>query len=72
LILWLFSWVFLGYCPFSKWEFLLRRRYNKNIDQNAEAIKYYMYKFFKKDIPSKTIFSVGIIVFIVLIIVTLI
>jgi energy-coupling factor transporter transmembrane protein EcfT len=71
LLLWLFSWIFLGYCPPTKWEFLLRRKYDKSIDPNAEAVQYYMYKFFKKDVPSKTIFTTGIIIFIILVILSL-
>jgi hypothetical protein len=70
LAIWLSCWIFLGYCPPSKWEFTLRRKYDKSIDVNAESIKYYMYKFFNKDIPSKSVFSVGIIIFIILIFLT--
>ncbi len=72
LAVWIFSWVCLGYCPLTKWEFFLRRKYDKNLDPNAEAIKYYMFKFFKKDIPSKRIFTCGLIVFITLTVLTLI
>lgn len=71
LLLWISSWIFLGYCPITKWEFLLRRKYDKSIDPNAEAIKYYVYKFLKKDIPSQTIFMSGIVICIVLVILTL-
>lgn len=71
LLLWISSWIFLGYCPITKWEFLLRRKYDKSIDPNAEAIKYYVYKFPKKDIPSQTIFMSGIVICIVLVILTL-
>lgn len=66
LFCWLFSWVLLGYCPPTRWEFLLRRKYDKSIDPNAEAVKYYLYKFFKINIPSKSIFTGGLIVFIIL------
>jgi hypothetical protein len=72
LIVWFGCWVFLGYCPITKWEFSLRRKYNKNIDPNAEAIKYYMYKFFKVDVSANAIFIGGLIVFIILIILTII
>lgn len=67
LILWLSSWIFLGYCPPTKWEFLLRKKYDESIDPNAEAIKYYMYKFFGVDIPSRRIFIGGKIVFVILV-----
>jgi len=72
LIMWLSSWIFLGYCPFTKWEFSLRRKYNKSIDPNAEAIKYYMYKFFKINLSTDSILIVGLIVFIILIFLTII
>jgi hypothetical protein len=71
LLLWLSSWIFLGYCPPTKWEFLLRKKYDKNIDTNAEAIQYYMYKFFKKEISSDTIFTGGLILFIILVLLTI-
>jgi len=71
LIGWLSCWLFLGYCPITKWEFLLRRKYNKSINPNDEAIQYYMYKFFKKKIPARAIFTGGLIVFIILVILTL-
>ncbi|GEM_PF-6601147 len=71
LCMWLSSWIFLGYCPPTKWEFSLRRIYDKSINPNDEAIKYYMYKFFKIDIPTKKIFNGGMIVFIILVILTL-
>jgi hypothetical protein len=71
LLLWLSSWIFLGYCPPTKWEFLLRKKYDNNIDPNAEAIQYYMYQFFKKDISSETIFTGGLILSIILILLTI-
>lgn len=71
LIAWIGSWIFLGYCPITKWEFLLRRKYDNTIDPNAEAIKYYMYKFFKKDISSRLIFIGGLVVFFVALVLSL-
>ena len=65
LILWLSSWLILGYCPLTKWEFMLRRKYNKDINPNDEAIQYYMKKFFNKNISAKAIFTVGLIAFII-------
>jgi hypothetical protein len=44
----------------------LRRKYDKSIDPNAESIQYYWNKFFGKKIPSKAIFTGGLIVFFVL------
>ena len=66
LILWPLCWVFLGYCPPTKWEFTLRRKYDKTIDPNAEAIEYYMYKFFKKRVKRRTVFTVGVIIWAIL------
>lgn len=71
LVIWLSCWIFLGYCPVTKWEFLLRKKYDDTIDPNAESIQYYVYKFFGKKISSKVIFTGGILVFIILIILTL-
>jgi hypothetical protein len=72
LALWLSFWLILGYCPITKWEFTLRRKYNKDINPSDEAIQYYMYKFFKKKISAKAIFTGGLIVFIILTTLTLI
>lgn len=69
---WILSWIFLGYCPFTKWEFTLRSKYNSKIDPNAEAIKYYLDKFFNLDVPSEKIFIGGLTVFCILIILTFI
>jgi len=62
LLAWVLSWVVLNYCPLSKWEFVLRSKYDKNIEPNTEMIKYYMYKFFKIDLSEKSILLGGIIV----------
>jgi hypothetical protein len=66
LLIWISCWIFLGYCPPTKWEFSLRNKYDKNINPKDEFIKYYMYKLFKINIPSKNIFTGGLIVFIFL------
>jgi hypothetical protein len=72
LAVWLASWLLLGYCPITKWEFLLRRKYNKDINPNDEAIQYYIYKFFKKKISARAIFTGGLVVFVILTALTLI
>ena len=72
LIGWLLSWIILEYCMFTKWEFILRKKYNKNIDTNAEFIKYYMNRFFKKDWSSKAISTVALILFFVFLVLALI
>lgn len=70
LVIWLLCWVILGYCPVTRWEFLLRRRYDNTLDPNAEAIQYYWYTFFGKKVPSKSIFTGGLIAFFILFIIT--
>lgn len=72
LVLWLFSWVFLHHCPLTKLELYLRKKYDNTINTNAEIIQYYINKIFKKDIPTKTIFKVGLIIFILLTILSMI
>jgi hypothetical protein len=67
LILWISCWIFLGYCPLTKWEFLLRRKYDQSVDPEAEIIQYYAYKLFKQRISSKVILGCGIALFIVLV-----
>jgi len=66
LLLWISSWIFLGYCPPTKWELLLRKKYDSTIDPHTEIIQFYMKKIFKKNISSKTIFATGMIVWILL------
>ena len=66
LVAWPFSWMFLGYCPLTKWELLLRKRYNPAIDTNAEAIQYNVKKYFGVHLPSRPIYIGGITVFFIL------
>jgi hypothetical protein len=63
LLVWMFSWIVLGYCPVTKWEFSLRRKYDKSIDTNAEAIQFYVKKILGKTITSRSVFIGGGIVF---------
>jgi len=67
LLVWLLCWVFLKHCPVTRWEFLLRKIYDKKIDPNEEIIKYYIHKVFKKVVSLKTIFTIGMIVFVILV-----
>ena len=62
LIVWVATWVFLGYCPITRWEFMLRRKQGVDLDPNEEVIQHYMYKFFHIRIPTKAIFIGGLIV----------
>ena len=68
LISWPLSWILLGYCPVTKWEFLLRRKYGANLDTNTEFIRHYTHKFFQIKIPPRPIFTGGFSVFIALIV----
>ncbi|MCC6520881.1 DUF2784 family protein [Candidatus Nomurabacteria bacterium] len=70
LLIWISCWIFLGYCPPTKWEFMLRKKYNDNIDPNTEFIQHYAYTFFKKNISSRTVFIVGIITCAILLLLT--
>ena len=63
---WIGSWIFLGYCPLSKWEFTLRNKYDKTINPNREIIQHYLEKFTGIKVPSKTIITCGILVYFVL------
>ncbi|MFM7088703.1 MAG: DUF2784 family protein [Candidatus Paceibacterota bacterium] len=72
LFFWMGSWLILGYCPPTKWEFLLRKKYNENINPNSEFIQYYMFKFFNKNISSNKIMTGGIVIFSVLLLLTII
>lgn len=61
------SWLILGYCPLSKAEFSIRKKYDSTIDPNREIIQYYLQKIFGVFIPSKTIIFYGVVVSVVLI-----
>ena len=66
LIAWPLSWVVLGYCPTTKLELLLRKKYDKRINTNAESIQYNAKKYLGVHIASRPIFIGGISVFFVL------
>ena len=70
LILWASYWIFFGYCPITKLEFLMRSKYQKDIDIHADFIQHYVKKFFKKDISTQTILRGGFIIFLILIALT--
>ncbi len=66
LIIWPLSWILLGYCPLTKIEFFLRRKYNQNLDPDTEIIRHYLYEVFKIKASTPTIFTIGLLVFAVL------
>jgi hypothetical protein len=61
LVIWPLCWIILKYCPLTQWEFLLRRKYDKNVDYHSEYINYYVSKFFNVDIPINKIFFWGLV-----------
>lgn len=67
MILWPLSWIVLGYCPPTKWEFSLRHKYDPSIDPNAEAIQYYVYKILGVKLSERKVFTFGLVVYVILI-----
>lgn len=67
---WIGCWIFLGYCPLSFWEFSLRNKYDTTVDPKTEIIRFYIKKILHKDVSSKKIIIVGIIVYATLITLT--
>ena len=63
---WMACWIFLGYCPFTKWELLLRGK-TKVEAEAGEFIQHYVDKFFNKKIPQNKIFIGGMFCFILFI-----
>ncbi len=57
----LLCWVILGYCPITKWEFNIRRKYEPNLNYRNEYLEYYFSKFFKVNIPVSFIRFYGIL-----------
>lgn len=47
--------VFLGYCPLTRWEFLLRKKVEPNLNYDSSFLSYYAYKVLKVDIPGRVI-----------------
>jgi Protein of Unknown function (DUF2784) len=64
---WISSWIFLGYCPLSFWEFSLRSKYDATVDPQTEIIRFYIKKILHKDVSSRKIIFVGLIVYAILI-----
>ncbi len=72
LVGWPLSWILFGYCPITKWEFLLRRKYRKDIDSDNEFIQHYLYEFLDVYIPTPAIFAAGMALFLILLILSII
>lgn len=70
LLVTLLCWIFLGYCPITKWEFNIRKKYEPGLDYKSEYIEYYFNKIFKIAIPVIFIRIVGIIFLIMSLMIT--
>lgn len=66
LISWPLSWAFLGYCPLTKWELLLRKKLDPSIDPHTEKIHYMMQKYFGVNLPERPIYIGGMVCFLFL------
>ncbi len=71
IVVWIGSWVFLGYCPLSRWEFSLRKKYDPSIDPNREIIQFYLQKILGIQVASQTIVASGIVVCAILVMASL-
>lgn len=67
IVIWILCWLILGYCPITKWEFILRKKYTPQISTDYEFIQYYSHKFFGIKLKSRTIVIGGMVVAIILI-----
>ena len=43
----------LGYCPLTKWEFLLRKKVEPDLDYDSSFLSYYAYKILGINLESK-------------------
>ena len=68
----LLCWTFLGYCPITKWEFNIRRKYEPELDYRNEYIEYYFSKFFKVNIPVTFIRFWGIVFLVISLLINII
>jgi hypothetical protein len=71
LAVWPLSWIALGYCPFTKWELLLRQKARPELDTSEEFIMYYAWKFFRIRIPARVVYVGGLMLFVVLLVLSL-
>lgn len=66
LLSWLGSWIILGYCPLTKWEFLLRRHYDPLVDVNHEIIRYRLKKHLNVEVSHARVLLAGGVVWVTL------
>ena len=57
--------IFLGYCPLTRWEFLLRKKVEPSINYDSSFLSYYAYKILKMDIPGRKIKYPAIVILVV-------
>ncbi len=69
LVVTLFSWIFLGYCPITKWEFDIRSKYMKMPKYNYEYLHFWGHKYLHINLSVKKIRFYSI-VFLVISIIT--
>lgn len=67
---WMSCWVFLGYCPVSRWEFTLRNKYDSNIEPNTDIMSHYINKILGTKVTKDQVVRVGMCVFLVLVLAT--
>jgi hypothetical protein len=66
LIAWPLSGALLGYCPLTKWEWLLRKKYKPSTDTNAGFIQVNMHKYCGIHVPRQHIRPAIYIAFVIL------
>lgn len=71
----LLSWLFLGYCFLSKWEFAIRKKYDQYFNHddrtlNDGYIAHYGRKIFRLSLPVRTIQRWGIVFIILMLVIT--
>lgn len=47
--------IFLGYCPLTRWEFLLRKKVEPDLNYDSSFLSYYAYKILRMNIPGRKI-----------------
>lgn len=67
----LVSEIYFGYCPLTKWEFVLRKKLEPNLNYDSGFISYYVYKIFGLNIPSNKVKYPAIIILVFVLILNL-
>ena len=64
----LLSEIILGYCILTKWEFVLRKKLEPNLNYDSGFMSYYFYKLLKIDISAKKIKYPAIVILVIVLI----